>query len=68
MTQAELNRAISRATGEHVDVIAARGFSLVEDEPPASEDDLVAQTVDWDLLQAEQNTSVLATRGLAAVA
>jgi hypothetical protein len=68
MTQTELHRAISRATGDDVEVIARRGFSLLEDEHPASEDDLAAHVVDWDQLQADRNTAVLTRRGLAAVA
>jgi hypothetical protein len=68
MTQTELHRAIARATGDDVDLIARRGFSLLEDEPPASEDDLAALVVDWDQLQADRHTAVLTRRGLAAVA
>ncbi len=67
MTQSELNRLVARASGEDRDTIAARGFSLVEDELPIPEDDL-ALFVDWDQAQAERNTSVLVTRGLAVVA
>lgn len=52
MTEGELHRAVAAATGEDLSVIAARGFQLVDDEPP-SEADLPGQTVDWDdLLEA----------------
>lgn len=68
MTQTELHRAVSRATGDDVETIARRGFSLVEDESPVSEDNLLALIVDWDQLQADRNTAVLPMRGLAAVA
>ena len=42
MTQAQLNRAVSKSTGDDFDVIDRRGFSLVDDEPPLQEDDLLA--------------------------
>ena len=47
MTQHQLNRAVSAATGEDFDVIASRGFSLVEEETPDEDDDL-RQYIDWD--------------------
>ncbi len=46
MTPAQLQRAVARATGEDLAVIATRGFSLVTDETP-SEDDIPGQVVDW---------------------
>jgi len=67
MTQSELNRAVSQATGEDRQTIAARGFSLVKDAPSEPEDDLLDLIVDWDQLQAERNTSVLSRRAIAAV-
>ena len=48
MTQAELDREISRATGESVGTIRNLGFSLVE--PP----DLEPLTVDWDALEVDR--------------
>jgi hypothetical protein len=48
MTQAELDREISRTTGESVTTIRNLGFSLVE--PPDSE----PLTVDWDAVDAER--------------
>jgi hypothetical protein len=48
MTQAELEREISRATGESVGTIRSLGFSLIE--PP----DLEPLTVDWDALEADR--------------
>ena len=42
MTQSQLNRAVSRATGEDFDLIDRRGFSLVDDESPMQEDDMLA--------------------------
>ncbi len=46
MTQAELDREISRTTGESVATIRNFGFSLIE--PDASE----PLSIDWDELQA----------------
>ena len=54
MTQAQLNRAVSLATGDDYDVIDRRGFNLVDDEPPLAEDDLLALITDWQQLEAEQ--------------
>jgi len=65
MTQTELHRAISRATGDDVEVIARRGFSLVDEDAPL-DGELDELAIDWDRLQAERNTSVLAQRGLVA--
>lgn len=48
MTQQDFECALVRATGESVDTIRSRGFSLVE--PP----DLKPLVVDWDQLQAER--------------
>jgi hypothetical protein len=48
MTQAELDRELSRVTGESVGTIRSLGFSLVE--PP----DIEPLTVDWDALEAER--------------
>ena len=48
MTQAELDREISHATGESIDTIRNLGFSLVE--PPEPE----PLTVDWDELEADR--------------
>ena len=54
MTTRQLHRAISRATGEDVDLIAHRGFSLVDEETPPAEDDWERVALDWDALQAQQ--------------
>ena len=53
MTQSELNRAVSQATGEDINEIQQRGFSLVEAFPDDAFDlgtmDLPEpQVVDWD--------------------
>ncbi len=46
MTQAELNRAVARATGETVKTIADRGFIPLEPVP----DDHEPLVIDWDEL------------------
>ena len=53
MTQSELNRAVSQATGEDVNEIQQRGFSLVGGFPDDAFDfeatDLPdPQVIDWD--------------------
>ena len=68
MTQSQLNRAVSRATGEDCDLIDRRGFSIVDDEMPLQEDDLEALIVDWDQIQAEQTTAMFRDRQSAQVA
>ena len=53
MTQSQLNRAVSNATGEDFEVIERRGFSLVDQDLPAEDDDL-PQFIDWDQLDDER--------------
>lgn len=53
MTTRQLHQAVSRATGEDVDLIAHRGFSLVDDEFPAANEDWELLALDWDQLQAQ---------------
>ena len=50
MTQAELDRAVAEATGESVQTIAGRGFSLLTPTPAERE----PLTVDWDELDAQR--------------
>ena len=57
MTQAELNRAVARATGETVKTIAGMGFVPLT-PTPIEQDPLV---VDWEELDA-QRVSVLPQR------
>jgi hypothetical protein len=61
MNQTQLNRAVARATGEDVEVIASRGFDVVEVEANGFDDDWDALIVDWEQLQAEGNMSLLPT-------
>jgi hypothetical protein len=48
MTQAQLEREISRATGESVTTIRNLGFSLIDPQEPEP------LTVDWDELDASR--------------
>jgi len=54
MTQAQLNRAVSNATGEDFEVIVRRGFSLLEEDFP-EEDDGLQLFFDWDEHAADQS-------------
>ena len=58
MTQAELNRAVARATGESVREIARRGFLTLTAAPAERE----PSAVDWDEVQAQRRVSVLHQR------
>jgi len=53
MTSTQLNAAVARATGEEIDVIAERGFSLVEDRPPTTNEEWEELALDWDELEAQ---------------
>lgn len=53
MTSAQLNAAVARATGEEIDLIAERGFSLVEDRPPTTNEEWEELTLDWDELESQ---------------
>jgi len=44
MTRAQFNRELSAATGESIQTIRSRGFSLVETP------DLTPLTIDWDAM------------------
>jgi len=68
MTQAQLNRAVSKATGDDCDIIDRRGFTLVDDEQPLQEDDLLALVTDWQRLEAEQDAAARRRPQLGSVA
>lgn len=51
MTQNDLNRAVSLATGESVSEINRRGFSLVISEEPAYDPE-PSPWLDWDEVDA----------------
>lgn len=54
MTTRQLHQAVSRATGEDVQLIARRGFSLVDDDLPPADEDWAEMALDWDRLDAER--------------
>lgn len=68
MTQSELNRAVSKATGDDCDVIDRRGFTLVDDGLPLEDDDLLALVTDWQQLEAEREAAIRRQTPYASVA
>lgn len=58
MTQSQLNRAVSRATGEDCELIDRHGFSLVEVECPVQDEDLLALVTDWQRFAAENEAAI----------
>jgi hypothetical protein len=57
MSQAELIRAVSRATCESVSEIRRRGFQLLDAMPPEDDGELFGvppNYVDWDHLAAQR--------------
>lgn len=50
MTQADLNRAVARATGESVSTISGRGFVLLTAKPTEREPHVVS----WDDVEAHR--------------
>ena len=58
MSQHDLNREISRATGESIGMIAGMGF--VELRPIPFEREPL--TMDWDEYEADRNVSVIPQR------
>ena len=51
MKQRDLNRAVAEVTGEAVDTIARRGFSLLDPEVHERDD---PAPLDWDELQQQR--------------
>ena len=62
MLQTQLNRAVSRATGEDFDVILCRGFSLVDECCPLRDEDLDSLILDWKDVEAEQSNAKVRDR------
>ena len=58
MTQSELDQAVADATGESVQTIRRRGFSVVTPlkvfQPDDADDYAIPNVVDWDALEREQ--------------
>ena len=57
MKQADLNRAVARASGETVSTIRRLGFLLAEpaDSLDPDADDAGPYVIDWDELEARRN-------------
>lgn len=56
MTQADLNRAVARMTGETVDLVSRRGFGMLDPLPHEPDpEDLI---VDWDHAALERNVAL----------
>lgn len=62
MTQAELNQAVADATGESVNTIQRRGFSVFTPlqvfDPDENDDYSLPSVVDWDALERQQRRFV----------
>jgi len=58
MTQAELNRALSHATGESIREIARRGFVPLT-QVPCEREPLIA---DWDEIQSARRVPIFSRR------
>ena len=57
MTQAEVNRAVARATGESVSTIQRLGFLIADPDSELldpDDDDLGPYVLDWDELEKER--------------
>ena len=61
MLQTQLNRAVSRATGEDFQVIHSRGFSLLDECSPLLDEDLESMIIDWDDVECEKLNTKVAT-------
>jgi hypothetical protein len=62
MTQAELNRAVARATGESISLISSMGFVALAEIPRERE----PRIVDWDKTQQTRRVSLQPRRKRAA--
>jgi hypothetical protein len=58
MSERELYRQISRATGESVQMIASMGFVLDQSQPAEPE----PQAIDWDELQDQRRVALMPQR------
>ena len=56
MQQAELNRAVARATGETVSTIKRLGFLLADPADGLDPHEEEAQVIDWDELESGRRT------------
>lgn len=62
MSQAELDRQVSRLTGESLREVRRRGFSLLAPQlsvfDPDADDQAEPQVLDWDQVEAERYAEV----------
>ncbi len=58
MSQAELDRQVSRLTGESIREVRRRGFSIVTPQPsafdPEADELCQPQILDWDQVEADR--------------
>ena len=69
MTQAEVNRAVARATGESVRTIQRLGFLIADTDSELTDpddEDLGPYVLDWDELERERMERPLTQRVLEA--
>lgn len=64
MTQTCLDRCVARATGETLDTIRRRGFSLADPDTVSFDPEPCPspQVVDWDELDAKRRTALFPSR------
>ena len=65
MKQAELDRAVARATGDTVSTIKRLGFLLDDPLPPDEDTDtseMGPHVIDWDLLHAQRSEPLTGRR------
>jgi hypothetical protein len=56
MTQAQLERAVARATGESLRNVRRRGFGIEGNVRDRNENQRAPQIVDWDALDRERHS------------
>lgn len=54
MSQRELERAVSRATGESISTVRRLGFLLADAETIAPGEELDVEVIDWDALGVQR--------------
>ena len=60
MTQNDLNRAVSRATGETIHTVVELGFGLAD--PDCVDFDPEARLIDWDLYDLHRSVPIVPQR------
>lgn len=54
MHHSDFTRSVAKSTGEDLNVILGRGFSLVDDNPAVEDEDFEAMIEDWNMIRAEE--------------